>query len=156
MEILSRVMFGFAALALMALAVMLVVTSGIRLFHAAGGSAGDLGTASLEAIGYVIISAAVFDVGRYLFQEEVQRGREMRAPSETRRSLTKFLSTIAIAVFLEALVTAFAVSKEHVPHMIYPTLLLLAAVLLVLGLGAFQWMSVQVEGKVGSEERDQA
>ena len=70
------------------------------------------------------------------------------AASEARRSLTRFISTIAIAVFLEALVTIFRVSQENVEQLFYPTFLLIAAILLVLGLGVYQRLSVAVEKQV--------
>ena len=66
----------------------------------------------LSAIGYVVIAMAVFDVAKYFIEEEVIRGREMRDAAEARRSLTKFVSTIAIAVFIEGLVIVFQASKE--------------------------------------------
>ena len=80
------------------------------------------------------------------------RGRELRKAPEARRSLTKFISTIAIAVFLEALVMAFQASKKTASDMIYPTLLLLlTGIALILGLGLFQRLSVGVEKEVGDD-----
>jgi hypothetical protein len=148
---LSRAIFGIAALILMLLAIMLAwdaVAQFVRILW----SGQSAGISALTGIGYVVVSIAVFDVATYLIDEEVVRDREMRAASETRRSLTRFISTIAIAVFLEALVTVFRVSQDDVEKLIYPTLLLIAAILLVLGLGAFQRLSVSVEKQV--EHRD--
>ncbi len=82
----------------------------------------DVGSTLLEAVGYTIISIAVFDVAEYLFEEETVRSSEMRHAGEARRSMTKFISTIAIAVFLKALVSVFEASKEDVRLMLYPTL----------------------------------
>jgi len=59
-----------------------------------------------------VIAIAVFDFAKYFIEEEVIRGREMRLMSEARRSLTKFISTISIAVFIEGLVLVFQVSKQ--------------------------------------------
>jgi hypothetical protein len=91
---------------------------------------------------------AVFDVAKYFIEEEVIRGRELREAAEARRSLTKFVSTIAIAVFIEGLVIVFQASKEDLSSMIYPTALLLTATLIVVGLGAFQRLSAEVEDKI--------
>ena len=98
----------------------------------------------LSAIGHVVIAMAVFDVAKYFVEEEVIRGREMRSATEARRSLTKFISTITIAVFIEGLVIVFRVSKDSVEQMLFPTALLLTAILIVVGLGAFQRLSVDV------------
>src|SRR5829696_3703963 len=51
-------------------------------------------TALLGAIGYVIIAIAVFDVAKFLVEEEVLNRREKQTASDARRSLTKFTSTI--------------------------------------------------------------
>ena len=100
-----------------------------------------------------MISLAVFDVAKYFIEEEVIRGREMRLTSEARRSLTKFISTISIAVFIEALVMVFRVSKEDVEKMLYPTALLLTAILIVVGLGLYQRLSAEVEQKVEAKDK---
>ena len=111
------------------------------------------GDAVLRGVGYIIIAIAVFEVAKYLVEEEVMRGREMRSPGEARRSLTKFISTISLAVFLEALVTVFRVSHSNVADLVYPAFLLLTAVAMVIGLGVFQWLSVKVEAQVGTKDQ---
>jgi hypothetical protein len=116
---------------------------------------GSIEEALLGAVGYVIIAIAVFDVAKFLIEEEVLNGRERRIASEARRSLTKFISTIAIAIFLEGLVTVFRVSRDHITEMIYPTLLLIAGTLLVLGLGIYQRLSATVERQVEASDRSQ-
>jgi hypothetical protein len=63
----------------------------------------------------------------------VVRGRELRACYEARRSLTKFISTIAIAAFLEGLVAVCQLGKTNVADMVYPTFLLLGGILIALG-----------------------
>jgi putative Mn2+ efflux pump MntP len=110
----------------------------------------DAGGTILAAIGYVVIAMAVFDVAKYFIEEEVIRGRELREAAEARRSLTKFVSTIAIAVFIEGLVITFQASKDDLPTMLYPTALLLTAILIVVGLGVFQRLSAEVENKLDS------
>lgn len=111
--------------------------------------------AVLDVLGYVIVALAVFDVAKYIFEEEVQRDNEKRSAAEARRSLTKFLSTIVIALFLEALVVVFKTARADVGQLIYPTALLLASVLVLVGLGAFQRFSATVEEKVGDEDEAQ-
>ena len=135
MEILSRIAFGAASLVLMALSLALVVNGALTVVAGITSSWADASDALLSAIGYVVISIAVFDVAKYFIEEEVIRGRELRIISEARRSLTKFISTISIAVFIEALVTVFRVSKNDVDKLLYPTALLLTAIMIVVGLG---------------------
>lgn len=113
----------------------------------------EFGYAVLRGVGYIVISIAVFEVAKYIVEEEVMRGREMRSPGEARRSLTKFISTISIAVFMEALVTVFRVSHTNVADLVYPSMLLLTAVGMIIGLGVFQWLSATVEAQIGGKDQ---
>ena len=152
MTLLTRIVFGGASLLLLLLALGLVflgIGEALRAVVSPDHSGVD---ALLDVLGYVIVAIAVFDVAKYLFEEEVQRGKEKRSAAEARRSLTKFLSTIVIAVFLEALVVVFKTAREDVALLVYPTALLIAAVLVLVGLGAYQRFSATVEEKVGDDD----
>src|SRR5215813_13925705 len=148
----SRAIFAAAAGILMLLAIVLAGDA-MTQFVIALWSGSSVGISALTGIGYVVVAIAVFDVAKYLIEEEVVRGREMRVASETRKSLTRFISTIAIAIFLEALVTIFRVSQSEVEKLVYPTLLLFTGILLVLGLGIFQRLSAMVEREVEEASR---
>src|SRR6185437_7725141 len=150
MEFLSRFAFATASLLLMAMSLALVVFGCIEVLTV--GAWRDASDALLGAIGYLVISMAVFDVAKYFIEEEVIRGREMRSAAEARRSLTKFISTIAIAVFIEGLLIVFRTSHHEISEMMYPIALLVTAILIVIGLGFFQYMSAQAELVVEPEE----
>ncbi len=150
MEGLSRFAFATASLVLMALSFALVIYGVVEVASVGISSWKDAGGTILAAIGYVVIAMAVFDLAKYFIEEEVIRGRELREAAEARRSLTKFVSTIAIAVFIEGLVITFQASKDDLPSMLYPTALLLTAILIVVGLGVFQRLSAEVERKLDS------
>jgi hypothetical protein len=51
------------------------------------------------------------------------------------------------------LVIVFYVSQEDVSGLIYPSILLLTAIAMILGLGLYQRLSVSVEEQVGHRER---
>lgn len=95
-------------------------------------------TALLNAIGLIVIGMAVFDVSKFLLEEEVFSSSGTKSPAKQRGTLIKFLSIIAIAVSLEALVFVFDAGKKDVALLVYPTFLLLAAVLIVVSLGMYQ------------------
>lgn len=158
-DLIARIAFGLASVALMLLALALIVYAGFRVSGAFGASDVDVGSTLLEAVGYTIIAIAVFDVGKYLLEEEAIRAREMRQAGEARRSMTKFITTIAIAVFLESLVAVFEASKTDVRTMIYPTFLLFGGVALIIGLGIYQRLSATVEkdvaGSLDEEEEEE-
>jgi hypothetical protein len=144
----TRVAFAIASIALMILACALIFYAGVQVVEAFNAPDMSVGSTLLDAVGYTVIAIAVFDVGKYLFEEEAIRAREMRQAGEARRSLTKFVSTITIAVLLEGLVTVFEAGAEDVRLMLYPTLLLLAGVAMIVGLGVYQKLSAEVERTV--------
>jgi uncharacterized membrane protein YidH (DUF202 family) len=94
--------------------------------------------ALLDAIGLIVIGMAVFDVSKFLVEEEVFNSGGEKSPAKKRNMLIKFLVIIAIAVSLEALVFIFDAGKIDITNLIYPTFLLIAAVLVVVGLGVYQ------------------
>ena len=155
-EACSRLAFAGASIVLVLMSFGLVIFGGWEVIAGLTSSYADASMALLAAIGYVVIAMAVFDVAKYFLEEEVIRGREMRRAAEARRSLTKFISTISIAVFIEGLVLVFRVSRENITEILYPTTLLVAGILIVVGLGGYQWLSAEVEEKVENKDRAQA
>lgn len=104
----------------------------------------------LGYVSYLIISVAIFDVGRYLIEEEVLRDRELRSAREARQSITKFMVIIVIAVTLEALLHLLRL-HHRLNDLIYPGFLLLVAGCLLVGLGIFQRLSSATEKDVEKE-----
>jgi hypothetical protein len=152
----SRVVFGAISLFMMLLAAGLIIYAGYQLAAVFTTPEFNIGDQLLDSVGYTIIAVAVFEVAKYIFEEEVIDPTELRHTGEARRSLTKFISTIAIAVFLEALVTVFQTSKsDDISDMIYPTILLFGGVALVVGLGAFQRLSASAEHDVQDPDHEQ-
>jgi small-conductance mechanosensitive channel len=152
MHLLIRAAFAGASLLLMIASLALVALGFAEVLQSLRQAQGDGADAVLDGLGYLIVAIAVFDVAKYLFEEEVRRGKEKRSAAEARRSLTKFLSTIVIALFLEALVVVFKTAREDVAQLLYPTALLIASVLVLVGLGVFQRLSATVEEKVGDDD----
>ena len=148
----SRLWFGAVGATLILLATGLVVTGMYQVGASLWRSGELLNQRLLTAVGYVVIAIAVFDVAKYLLEEEVVRERELRQVGEVRRSLTRFTSTILIAVFLEALVLIFKVTEDDVALMVYPTLLLFAGVFMLIGLGAFQRLAATAEHATGEHD----
>jgi uncharacterized membrane protein YidH (DUF202 family) len=101
--------------------------------------------ALLDAIGLIVIGMAVFDVSKFLLEEEVFSGSSTKSAEKQRGTLLKFLVIIAIAVSLEALVFVFDAGKKDIAMLIYPTFLLISAVLVVVGLGVYQKLTQGVE-----------
>ncbi|EGG77068.1 hypothetical protein SXCC_02279 [Gluconacetobacter sp. SXCC-1] len=154
MQHLSRFAFACASIMLMLLALALLIFGMIDLVAALGRSWHAGRNAILQTISYVVIAVAVFDVAKYFVEEEVIQTSGKKSLGEARASLTKFITTIIIAVFIEGLVGVFETKANEPTEILYPAGLLVVATLIVLSLGAFQRMSVDAERekkKVGGD-----
>jgi hypothetical protein len=151
-ESVTRLIFGLIAIVL-ALFALLMTVYGVGEAVRSVFAWQDFGQGVLRGVGYIVVAVAVFEVSKYLVEEEVMRSHEMRSAAEARRSLTKFVSTISIAVFLEGLVTVFRVSQESVPLLLYPAAIMITGTILILGLGLYQRLSVMVEREVEQKDR---
>jgi hypothetical protein len=143
-EFFNKIIYLSIALVLMLLALVLVVGAAWALVTQA--VAGESHAFNLlHSVGLIIVSVAVFDVGKFLFEEEVLHERELRSIREARRSLTKFMTIIIVALSLEALVLVFETKQEQVSALLYPSIVMGSAVLALVGLGVFQWLSSKAD-----------
>ncbi len=100
----------------------------------------------LNRISGVVISVAVLDLGKFILEEEIVRGRDLRSTSEMRQSVTKFMTIILIAMSLESLVMVFKVStSDDFAAVVYPAILLTVIVFALIAIGLFQLMTRKAE-----------
>jgi hypothetical protein len=156
MNWLTNGFYTLVSLVLMVFAAVLLASGPVALFGAVTDGEPFV-EAIVTSLSYMILSIAVFDVAKYVYDEEVRRGREMRKASETRRSITKFLTVIIIAVLMDSLVALSKAGQGALDQLVYPVFLILGGVALLLGLGVFQRLSATVEEKVGAaDDADEA
>lgn len=142
----ARGMYLLAAVTLSLFSLLFIGLSALTVFE--GMVALDsalLTSAMLEGVGMIVLAIAVFEIAKYLYEEEIVRERELRRADEARRTLTKFLTTIIIAASLEGLVLVFEARTTEISGIVYPVMLLGVVTLLVVGLGAFQWLARKAE-----------
>jgi hypothetical protein len=153
---LARLLFVLVALALFTLALSLVVSGGWQLVR--GAVSGEIAIYNLmNGVGVLIVSLAIADVAKFVVEENLVRDRELRSPAEALRSMTKFMTIIIIALSLEAIVGIFEAGREkNFDQLVYPTFVMLAAIVALVGLGAFQFLSrrSQREAAFGSDDAD--
>jgi hypothetical protein len=102
----------------------------------------------LQSVGTIIISAAIIDVAKYMIEEEVFINKELRDPEEARRTITKIMVIISIAVSIEGLVYIFKAGTKDISLLPYPAFLIIVSVFLIVGLGIYQKLSVTVEKEI--------
>lgn len=107
----------------------------------------------LNRISGVVISVAVLDLGKFILEEEIIRGRDLRSTSEMRQSVTKFMTIILIAMSLESLVMVFKVSTgDDFAAVVYPSILLTVIVFALVAIGLFQLMTRTAEQRGSTGE----
>lgn len=99
----------------------------------------------LHTVGTIIISAAILDVAQYMVEEEVLMSKELRDPEEARKTITKILVIISIAVSIEGLVYIFKAGIKDLSLLVYPSVLIMVSAFLIISLGIYQKLSVVIE-----------
>lgn len=155
MKRLSKLIFAAVGISLMLCSVALMIYGPVSLVMALV-EGEPFEDHIFRAIGFLIVAAAVFDVSKYILEEEAISDDERRNAAVTRRSLTRFVSTIIIAVLLEGLVLTFEVAREELADTIYPIGMMVAGMLLLLTLGLFQRLSASTEDLVDEDDPEAA
>ena len=98
-----------------------------------------------EIIIFITLSLAIFDLGKTILEEEVLMHKDVFRLSSTRRTITRFIAAILIAVSIEALLTMFKASLGEVELMKSAVWMMLSVVGLLLGLGGYVYLGAKAE-----------
>lgn len=148
----GKALYLAVAAVLVAIGIAVIVYALYDVIQALGRGK-DVVATMLDAVGLTVLALAVIDVSKYLFEEEVKRNKELRVPAEARARLTKFMTLIAIAVSLEGLVFVFSAGKKDPSLLLYPSLLLVTSAIIMVGLGAYQWLSAKSEQALAEKKK---
>jgi hypothetical protein len=104
----------------------------------------------LHAVGAIVISIAIFDVARYVFEEEVFKKKKdgRRSPVAATETLKKMFVIISIAISLEGLVYIFKTGTEDISLLLYPAIIIVTPVLAMVGLGIYQWLAAKAKAEL--------
>jgi len=134
----------FAAMILIILSLIIMGWSVYEVISSIKDEAGFI-PSMLQSVGAIIISAAIIDVAQYMMEEEVFKSKELRDPKEARRTITKIIVIITIAVSIEGLVYIFKAGMKDLSLLLYPALLILVSAILIVALGIYQKLSYTIE-----------
>ena len=122
---------------------MLVLVAGLLLFSA-GSSLFEVvhehtnpATQAFHLVILVTLGLAIFDLGKTILEEEVLLHKDVHHTGSTRRTISRFMSAIVIAVSIESLLLMFKSLLGDATHLNSAVLMLFAAVALLVGLGAY-------------------
>lgn len=102
-------------------------------------------TPSFQATILLTLSLAIFDLSKTIFEEEVLLRKDVRRHSATRRTLTRFIASILIAISIEALMLVFKFAIQDPSHLNEAGWLVFSAVGLLVGLGIYVYLGARAE-----------
>ncbi|MFQ3208186.1 MAG: cytosine/uracil/thiamine/allantoin permease [Glaciecola sp.] len=134
----------FAAIVLTLLSLIIMVWS---IYEVISGIKNEIAfiPSMLQSVAAIIIASAIIDVAQYMMEEEVFKDKELRDPQEARRTITKIIVIITIAVSIEGLVFIFKAGTKDLSLLLYPALIILVSAILIIALGIYQKLSATIE-----------
>lgn len=94
---------------------------------------------------FLTLGLAVFDLGKTVLEEEVLMHKDIFRHSSTRRTITRFIAAILIAVSIEALLTMFKAALGRGVEVMPAVWMMLTAVGLLVGLGVYVYLGSKAE-----------
>lgn len=95
---------------------------------------------------YLTLALAIFDLGKTTLEEEVLLYKDILRHSSTRRTITRFIAVIIIAVSIESLLMIFKFAlnggSEHIIEAVW---IIIAAALLLVSLGVYVYLGSRAE-----------
>lgn len=151
----SRTYFVTATISLLLLAILMLVTAVMDVVNALAAYE-SISTVALQSVGLLIIGFAIVETSAFIAEEEIFSKRELRSSSESRQSLTGFVTIIVIASSLEALVMIFSATRLNVSNAVYAAAIFFVAMFSLICLGIYQWLSSRIrsDDQPSDEERE--
>ncbi len=112
--------------------------------------------AYLKPFGVIIfltLAMAIFDLGKTTLEEEVLMQKDIFRHSSTRRTITRFVAAILIAVSIESLLLMFKAALGQGDQLVPAVWMMLAAVGLLIGLGLYVYLGAKAEALLRSTGR---
>ncbi len=94
---------------------------------------------------FLTLGLAVFDLGKTVLEEEVLMHKDIFRHSSTRRTITRFIAAILIAVSIEALLMMFKAALGERGEILSAVWMMWTAVGLLVGLGIYVYLGSRAE-----------
>jgi hypothetical protein len=105
----------------------------------------DLHLKPFGVIIFLTLALAIFDLGKTILEEEVLMHKDIFRHSSTRRTITRFVAAILIAVSIEALLLMFKAALGGGEGMAAAVMMMVTAVGLLVGLGVYVFLGARAE-----------
>jgi hypothetical protein len=131
----------------------LFIVVGILLYSAAGEIATlfdgharmDLHLKPFGIIIFLTLALAIFDLGKTTLEEEVLMHKDIFRHSSTRRTITRFIAAILIAVSIESLLLMFKSVLGSPEYLHHAVAMMATAIGLLVGLGIYVYLGARAE-----------
>jgi hypothetical protein len=110
-----------------------------------GNDARSLHLKPFGVIIFLTLGLAVFDLGKTILEEEVLMHKDIFRHSSTRRTITRFIAAILIAVSIEALLMMFKAALGEGLSILPAVWMMATAVGLLLALGVYVYLGARAE-----------
>lgn len=141
-----KFVYSTIAIGLFAVVIALLYTAFQELFLLFSETETD--ETKLKPFGIIIfltLGLAIFDLGKTTLEEEVLMHKDIFRHSSTRRTITRFIAAILIAVSIESLLLMFKSALGYGGDLLSAVLMMLASVGLLVGLGAYVYLGAKAE-----------
>lgn len=149
---LFKTVYGLIALGLFCVVGFLLYASFSDLYQMLGNRASGQ-QQPFGVIIYLTLGLAVFDLAKTTLEEEVLMHKDIFRHSSTRRTITRFVAAILIAVSIEALLLMFKSAIGDGEQLLEAVFMMLSAVGLLVGLGLYVYLGAKAEtALIGSQK----
>jgi len=124
---------------------ILMYSAGLEIISLLQGENVDLHLKPFSIIIFLTLALAVFDLGKTILEEEVLMKKDILRHSSTRRTITRFIAAILIAVSIESLLLMFKSVLGSEEHLGDAVAMMGTAIGLLVGLGIYVYLGAKAE-----------
>ncbi|MGR9086457.1 MAG: hypothetical protein ACU841_05205 [Gammaproteobacteria bacterium] len=138
----KQIMASFFSTIFHALSIALIILASYKFVEFVLDPQGDFVSTIIASINTYIISLAMFELGAGINKEYKSPDDEENIYLNVRRTITRFVGTVCIALVLEALIMIIKYSQlELAGNLFYPVGILFGGGFLLVALGVFLWLT---------------
>lgn len=153
-----RLLYSTFALAMLLVAGVLFYSSMSELITSMmePGWVSEVRLKPFEVIVILTLAMAIFDLAKTIFEEEVLMQKDVHRHSTVRRTMTRFVAAILVAILIEGLLTMFKVSMGYSDQGLNASLMVFSAAALLIALGLYVYLGAMAErALLGNNKRSQ-
>jgi len=142
-----KYIYGVIVIGLFSVVAALLYSAFHELYLASSAAVGsqEAHLKPFSVIIFLTLALAIFDLGKTTLEEEVLMHKDIFRHSSTRRTITRFVAAILIAVSIESLLLMFKAALGQGDQLIPAVWMMLAAVGLLIGLGLYVYLGAKAE-----------